>query len=53
VKACGFDIEAQLRPVAQFEDRARRGRELLEVLDLADQFPSGHRAPLAKRFPRS
>src|SRR5437867_2309765 len=52
VTACGFDIDPRLRPRSPFEDRRRRGRELVEVLDLADEFPSGHRAPLTKRFPR-
>lgn len=52
VSACGFDIDAGLRARSAFEDRPRRGRELIEVLDLADQFPSNHPAPLTKRFPR-
>jgi transcriptional regulator with XRE-family HTH domain len=50
VGACGFDIDARLRVRSPFEDRPRRGRELVEVLDLADEFPSHHPAPLA-RFP--
>jgi transcriptional regulator with XRE-family HTH domain len=53
VRGCGFEIETELRPVASFEDRPRRGRELLEVLDLADQFPSEHGASITKHFPRS
>lgn len=53
VLACGFDIHVELLPRAPFEDRARRGRELLEVIDLADQFPSAHRRPVPGRFPRS
>jgi hypothetical protein len=30
----------------------QRGRELLEVLDLADQFPSEPRTPITKAFPK-
>jgi hypothetical protein len=52
VRASGFDIDAQLRPRAEFEDRVRRGRELLEVLDLADELPTEHRSPPRKRFPK-
>jgi transcriptional regulator with XRE-family HTH domain len=52
VRACGFEIESALRPLAPFEDRVKRGRELLEVLDLADQFPTGRRRPISRRFPR-
>jgi transcriptional regulator with XRE-family HTH domain len=51
VEACGFAVETRLRPVGPFEDRVRRGRELVEVLDLADQFPSEHRALAIKPFP--
>jgi transcriptional regulator with XRE-family HTH domain len=50
VHACGFDFEGQLRPSSGFEDRAERGRELLEVLDLADEFPSEHRGSISTRF---
>ena len=53
VRACGFEIESRLRPLSPFEDRARRGRDLVEVLDLADQFPSEHPSPIRGRFPRS
>lgn len=48
VGACGFEAEITLRPKDAFEDRRRRGRELREVLDLADRFPHRHR-PLARR----
>src|SRR5713101_4729647 len=51
VEACGFSVETRLHPVGPFEDRVRRGRELSEVLDLADQFPSKHRAGPLRRFP--
>jgi len=39
-----------LRPLAAFENRLQRGRELVEVLDLAGEFPSRHRS-LSRRFP--
>jgi len=50
IAACGFEIEPTLRPLAAFEDRRQRGRELVEVLDLAGEFPSRHPA-LTRRFP--
>jgi transcriptional regulator with XRE-family HTH domain len=40
VRGCGFDITTQLRAIGPVEDRGQRGRELVEVLDLADQFPN-------------
>jgi transcriptional regulator with XRE-family HTH domain len=49
VRACGFEIEPLLRPIAPFEDRPQRGRELVEVLDLAGEFPSEHQP--RPRFP--
>jgi transcriptional regulator with XRE-family HTH domain len=51
INACGFEIEHRLRPLGEFENRAQRGRELLEVLDLADQFPSEHASRISRRFP--
>jgi transcriptional regulator with XRE-family HTH domain len=53
VRACGFEIEPQLRPIAPFENRAQRGRELVEVLDLAGEFPTEHRPISRRRFPVS
>jgi transcriptional regulator with XRE-family HTH domain len=53
IQACGFDLEPRLRPRSRFEDRVRRGRELVEVLDLADEFPSERARPLGPPFPRS
>ncbi|MEY2423167.1 MAG: hypothetical protein QOI95_3234 [Acidimicrobiaceae bacterium] len=53
VRACGFEIESQLRPIVPFEDRPQRGRELLEVLDLAGEFPADHRPLARRRFARS
>jgi len=51
IRGCGFEIDPRLRPLSPFEDRARRGRELREVLDLADRLPSEHGDLRAKRFP--
>ncbi len=48
--ACGFRVERRLRGLDQFEDRSARGRALVEVLDLADQFPARHRPHIAARF---
>lgn len=53
VRACGFEVEPRLCPLGPFEDRVKRGRELLEVLDLADEFPTGRRAPITGVFPSS
>jgi transcriptional regulator with XRE-family HTH domain len=53
IAACGFELEPRLQPTAPFEDRARRGRELVEVLDLAGEFPSEHRPLSRRRFPIS
>jgi transcriptional regulator with XRE-family HTH domain len=53
VRACGFEFELRLRAIAPFENRAQRGRELVEVLDLAGEFPSEHRPLARRRFPVS
>ena len=53
VRACGFEIEPQLRPIAPFEDRRQRGNELVQVLDLAGEFPTEHRPLAPRRFPVS
>jgi len=52
IQACGFEVEPRLRPLTPFENRLQRGRDLVDVLDLAGEFPSEHRA-LARRFPVS
>jgi transcriptional regulator with XRE-family HTH domain len=52
IHACGFAVETRLRPLAPFENRPERGRELVDVLDLAGEFPTEHR-PLSRRFPVS
>jgi transcriptional regulator with XRE-family HTH domain len=44
VRAAGFEVEPVL--VRTVADRAERGRELVEVLDLAAQFPARHHPTL-------
>jgi transcriptional regulator with XRE-family HTH domain len=51
VRACGFEIEPQLRPISPVEDRAQRGRDLVEVLDLAGELPNERRPLSRRRFP--
>lgn len=53
LEACGFAAEIHLRALGPFEDRAGRGRELLEVLDLADRLPAEHGPSIAARFCRA
>ena len=48
VRAAGFEVEPTL--VNALPDRAQRGQELMDVLDLAEQFPARHHASL--RCPR-
>ncbi|MHB1487829.1 MAG: helix-turn-helix domain-containing protein [Acidimicrobiales bacterium] len=52
VRACGFEMEAQLRALDGFEDRPQRGRDLVEVLDLAGHFPCRHGEVIPVQFPR-
>ena len=40
VRAAGFELTAQLEPAMGGVDRAARGRELIEVLELAAMFPA-------------
>ncbi|MBM3671930.1 MAG: helix-turn-helix transcriptional regulator [Actinobacteria bacterium] len=53
VRAAGFTLEIDLLPAV--DDAEARGRELLEVLELAEQFPARHeptlRAPKFQRAP--
>ena len=42
LRAAGFELDPQLLPAVGGPDRAARGRELEEVLDLAAQFPARH-----------
>ena len=50
LRAAGFAATVELRPAVGGPDPADRGRELLEVLDLAARFPARHDRTL--RFPR-
>jgi len=49
VRAAGFALDLELSPVAVVPDRAARGRELVEVLELAERFPARHRRRLCQR----
>lgn len=44
LRACGFDVEVTLtaRPAEVAVDPVARGRELVEVLELAAMFPARH-----------
>jgi transcriptional regulator with XRE-family HTH domain len=42
VRAAGFELGVELTPAVGGIDRDARGRELAEVLDLAEQFPARH-----------
>jgi transcriptional regulator with XRE-family HTH domain len=48
VRAAGFEPAIELRPSVVADDRQRhaRGRELADVLTLAEQFPARHAAAL-------
>ena len=50
VRAAGYELEVGLTPSVGGSDRAARGRELLEVLELAELFPARPSATL--EFPR-
>jgi transcriptional regulator with XRE-family HTH domain len=50
IRAAGYEIEIGLTPGVGGADRTARGRELVEVLELAAQFPARHAADLP--FPR-
>ena len=50
VRAAGYDLEIGLTPRVGGGDQTARGRELVEVLELAAQFPARHTATL--EFPR-
>lgn len=49
LRAAGFDLGVELRPRVGGPDPAARGRELAEVLTLAEQFPARHARRL--RYP--
>jgi transcriptional regulator with XRE-family HTH domain len=42
VRAAGFALDLDISPTAVLPDRAARGRELVEVLELAERFPARH-----------
>lgn len=46
VRSSGYEIVAELRPAVGGRDPGERGRELLEVLELAALFPARHGATL-------
>jgi transcriptional regulator with XRE-family HTH domain len=50
LRAAGYEMTSELQPVVGGRDPAARGRELVEVLDLAARFPARHDRAL--RFPR-
>ncbi|MEX2254280.1 MAG: helix-turn-helix transcriptional regulator [Acidimicrobiia bacterium] len=53
VRAAGFALELDLAPIAGGLDREARGRELLDVLELAEMFPARHASSLdSPRFRR-
>jgi transcriptional regulator with XRE-family HTH domain len=54
VRAAGFELGVELTPNMGGVDREARGRELAEVLDLAEHFPARHAAELDfPVFPRA
>jgi len=50
VRAAGFGLDLELSPRTGGPDLAARGRELVDVLELAAQFPALHDPQL--RFPK-
>ena len=46
VRAAGFEVEPTLVRTLPVADRAERGQELIEVLELAAQFPARHQPTL-------
>jgi transcriptional regulator with XRE-family HTH domain len=50
VRAAGFELGVELTPNVGGADPDARGRELVAVLELAEQFPGRHAAAL--EFPR-
>ena len=54
VRAAGFELGIELVPAVGGVDRTARGRELVEVLDLAGRFPARHAPELEfPAFPRA
>jgi len=50
VRAAGLELAAEVAPAVGGPDPSARGRELIEVLELAALFPARHEPELA--FPR-
>jgi len=50
LRSCGFALRVQLVALAPFEDRQARGREIVDVLELAEQFPARHGPRITARF---
>jgi transcriptional regulator with XRE-family HTH domain len=50
VRSAGYELEIGVGRAVGGPDRAERGRELVEVLELASMFPARHAATL--EFPR-
>lgn len=50
VRAAGYQLRFELTPLVGGPDPEARGRELVEVLELAAQFPARHTATLG--YPR-
>ena len=46
VRAAGYEFDVRLAPVVGGADPAARGRELEDVLGLAEQFPARHEPAL-------
>lgn len=46
VRSAGYDLVVELRPGVGGDHEGARGRELVEVLELAAQFPARHGAAL-------
>ena len=50
LRSAGFELSVEMRPCVGGPDREARGRELVEVLDLAEQFPARHSRRLEYPF---
>jgi transcriptional regulator with XRE-family HTH domain len=50
LRAAGFTVDVVLTPRPDAGDRGARGRELIDVLELAEMFPARHSETLT--FPR-
>jgi len=50
LNACGVDFDLVSSPRLHFSEKYERGRELEEVLNLAEQFPARHKPDI--QYPR-